>query len=56
LKTNPDGTFSIAVDARQAAAVANLLATHGLELRELLSGERSLEDVFMELTGPEIGE
>ena len=56
LKANPDGTFSVAVDAREAAAVANLLATHGLALRELLSAERSLEDVFMELTGPETGE
>ena len=56
LKADPDGTFSIAVDAREATAVVNLLATHGLELRELLSAERSLEDVFMELTGPENGE
>jgi ABC-2 type transport system ATP-binding protein len=56
LNANPDGSFSVAVDAGQASAVANLLATHGLELRELLSAERSLEDVFMELTGPEIGE
>jgi ABC-2 type transport system ATP-binding protein len=56
LNANLDRTFRVAVDAGQAAAVANLLATHGLELRELLSAGRSLEDVFMELTGSEIGE
>jgi ABC-type multidrug transport system ATPase subunit len=53
---NPDGTFSLAVDADEMPSVARLLVARGLELTELRSAERSLEDVFMELTGSESGE
>ena len=47
---NPDGTASLAVNARETASIASLLAAHGLELTELRAAERSLEDVFLELT------
>jgi ABC-2 type transport system ATP-binding protein len=56
VKENSDRTLSVAVDAGETASVARLLASHGLELIELRPAERSLEDVFMELTGSESGE
>ncbi|HET9782570.1 MAG TPA: ABC transporter ATP-binding protein [Candidatus Dormibacteraeota bacterium] len=53
--TVQDGTFSLSVDTSQAAAIARDLVTGGVELTELRPGERSLEDVFIELTGTESG-
>ena len=53
---NPDGTLSLAVDAGETASLASLLASHGLELTQLTQAERSLEDVFLELTRSENGQ
>jgi ABC-type multidrug transport system ATPase subunit len=50
-----DGAFSLKVDKGQTAGIAKRLVTAGVDLTELRPGERSLEDVFMELTGTEGG-
>jgi ABC-type multidrug transport system ATPase subunit len=51
----PDGTFALRVDLDQAAAINSELVQAGVSVSELRSSERSLEDVFMELTGTEGG-
>jgi ABC-type multidrug transport system ATPase subunit len=53
--TMRDGAFSLKVDMGQTASIAKRLVTAGVDLTELRPGERSLEDVFMELTGTEGG-
>lgn len=53
--TVSDGEFSLDVDIAQTAAIARELVTGGANLLELRPAERSLEDVFMELTGTESG-
>jgi ABC-2 type transport system ATP-binding protein len=50
-----DGVFSLKVDSSQTASIARQLVTGGANLTELRPAERSLEDVFMELTGTESG-
>ncbi len=50
-----DGVFSLNVDMARTAAIARSLVTGGVELTELRPAERSLEDVFIELTGTEGG-
>ena len=50
-----DGAFSLDVNMSQTADIARRLVTGGVELTELRPGERSLEDVFIELTGTESG-
>jgi ABC-2 type transport system ATP-binding protein len=50
-----DGVFNLKVDNSQTASVARQLITGGANLTELRPAERSLEDVFMELTGTESG-
>jgi ABC-2 type transport system ATP-binding protein len=50
-----DGAFGLKVDMSQTASIAKRLITAGVDLSELRPGERSLEDVFMELTGTEGG-
>ena len=50
-----DGAFSLNVEMSQTADIARRLVTGGVELTELRPGERSLEDVFIELTGTESG-
>jgi len=50
-----DGVFSVKLDPDKAGAVNRHLVEAGLEVTELRAGERSLEDVFMELTGTEGG-
>src|SRR5690349_12933438 len=50
-----DGVFSLRVDAARAAEVNRALVTGGVEVSELVSGQRSLEDIFIELTGTEGG-
>jgi ABC-2 type transport system ATP-binding protein len=53
--TMRDGAFGLNVDMSRAASIARQLVTNGVDLTELRPGERSLEDVFMELTGTEGG-
>ena len=48
-----DGSFSLDVAADQTASLANRLVTSGLDLTELRPSERSLEEVFLEVTGGE---
>ncbi|HEX6349579.1 MAG TPA: ABC transporter ATP-binding protein [Candidatus Dormibacteraeota bacterium] len=50
-----DGVFSLHVDAARAAEINRALVTGGVEVSELVAGQRSLEDVFIELTGTEGG-
>ena len=50
-----DGAFSLKVDMGQTADIAKRLVTGGVDLTELRPAERSLEDVFIELTGTESG-
>ena len=50
-----DGTFSLRIDREQAGAINQRLVTSGITVTEFRTAERSLEDVFMELTGTESG-
>ncbi len=50
-----DGAFSLKVDMGKTAVVARALVTGGVDVTELRPAERSLEDVFIELTGSEGG-
>ena len=51
----PDGSFSLKTDLKRAAELNRKLVQAGVEVSELHASERSLEDVFMELTGTESG-
>jgi len=50
-----DGSFSIKVDLDRTAAINEHLVMAGVAVTELRPDERSLTDVFMELTGTEGG-
>jgi len=50
-----DATFSLVVDLLRTADINKRLVEAGVAVSELHSDERSLEDVFMELTGTEGG-
>jgi ABC-2 type transport system ATP-binding protein len=50
-----DGAFSLRVEPNQAGEINQRLVTGGVVVSELRPGERSLEEVFMELTGTEAG-
>ena len=50
-----DGAFSLSVDLGRTAELNRLLVQAGVDVTELRESERSLEDVFMELTGTEGG-
>jgi ABC-2 type transport system ATP-binding protein len=50
-----DGAFTLRVEPARAAEINRALVTGGVEVSELTSGRRSLEDVFIELTGTESG-
>ena len=51
----PPGAFALKVDIDRAAAINSGLVQAGVAVSQLRSTERSLEDVFMELTGTEGG-
>ncbi len=53
--TMRDGAFSLKVEMSQTASIAKSLVMSGIDVTELRPAERSLEDVFMELTGTEGG-
>jgi ABC-2 type transport system ATP-binding protein len=53
--TQQDGAFALKVDPARTAEINRALVTGGVEVSELTSGRRSLEDVFIELTGTESG-
>ena len=50
-----DGAFSLKVDAQRTAEINQHLVHAGVAVTELHMDERSLEDIFMELTGTEGG-
>jgi ABC-2 type transport system ATP-binding protein len=50
-----DSTFSLVIDLSRTAEINRRLVQAGVEVTELHASERSLEDVFMELTGTEGG-
>ena len=50
-----DGAFSLKVDLQRTAEINQHLVQAGVAVTELHADERSLEDVFMELTGTEGG-
>jgi len=50
-----DGAFSLRINPDQAGVVNQHLVTSGLTVTEFRTAERSLEEVFMELTGTESG-
>jgi ABC-type multidrug transport system ATPase subunit len=50
-----DGAFSLKVDAQRTAEINLHLVQAGVAVTELHMDERSLEDIFMELTGTEGG-
>jgi ABC-2 type transport system ATP-binding protein len=50
-----DGSFSLKVDAQRTAEINQQLVQAGVAVTELHMDERSLEDIFMELTGTEGG-
>ncbi len=51
----PDGSFSMKVDLAHTAEINRHLVAAGVEVTELRATERSLEEIFMELTGTEAG-
>jgi ABC-type multidrug transport system ATPase subunit len=53
--TVSDGVLSVKVDMARAAELNRLLVEAGVAVSELRPSERSLEEVFMELTGTEAG-
>jgi ABC-2 type transport system ATP-binding protein len=55
VRTLDDGSFTIKVDLDRTAAINQHLVTAGVDVTELRADERSLTDVFMELTGTEGG-
>ena len=55
VKRLPDGSFSLNVDLKRAPELNRKLVQAGVEVSELHASERSLEDVFIELTGTEAG-
>jgi ABC-2 type transport system ATP-binding protein len=55
VKVQGDGSFSLKVDLTRTAELNRKLVQAGVDVTELHASERSLEDVFMELTGTEGG-
>ena len=49
--TLADGMLRLAIEDDRTGAVVRALVTAGVEVREVRLGERTLEDVFFELTG-----
>jgi ABC-type multidrug transport system ATPase subunit len=55
VRVTDEGAFSVKVDLSRTAEINRLLVQAGVDVTELRASERSLEDVFMELTGTEAG-
>jgi len=51
-----DGAIIVTVDGNRASEVTRCLVTAGVSVTEVRLVERSLEEVFMELTGTESGQ
>ncbi len=52
---DPDGAFILRVESNRTAEITQRLVSAGVGVTEVRSVERSLEEVFMELTGRESG-
>jgi ABC-2 type transport system ATP-binding protein len=50
-----DGAFNVKIELARAPVLNRRLVEAGVDVSELRAGERSLEEVFMELTGTEAG-
>jgi ABC-type multidrug transport system ATPase subunit len=50
LPTMKDGAFQLDVDPKRAGEINRILVTGGVEVTELRAAERSLEEVFLQLT------
>ena len=55
VKALPGGAFSLKVDLKRAGELNRKLVQAGADVTELRPTERSLEEIFMELTGTEAG-
>src|SRR2546423_11941875 len=55
VKVTEDGAFNVKVDVKRTAEINRKLVQAGVDVTELRASERSLEDVFIELTGGEAG-
>ena len=55
VRQSEPGQFSVKVDLKRTAEINRLLVQAGVDVTELTASERSLEDVFIELTGSEGG-
>ena len=55
MAVGPDGAFILRVASDRTAEITQRLVSAGVGVTELRSVERSLEEVFMELTGRESG-
>jgi len=55
VRPDGDGAFSLKVDLSRAAELNRRLVQDGIDVSELHSSERSLEEIFIELTGTEGG-
>ena len=55
VKTLADGSFNLKVDPKRAPELNRKLVQAGIDVSELQATERSLEEIFMELTGTEGG-
>ena len=55
VRVTEDGAFSVKVDVKRTAEINRKLVQAGVDVTELGASERSLEDVFIELTGGEAG-
>ena len=55
VRRGEDGDFSLSVDLHRTAELNRLLVQAGIDVTELRETERSLEEIFMELTGTESG-
>jgi len=52
---HPDGSFGVKVELARSAAITRRLVLAGVDVSEVRPGERSLEEVFLDLTGNEAG-
>jgi ABC-2 type transport system ATP-binding protein len=50
VQVEPDGSLRIAVDTVHSAEIARVLVAAGVEIREIRPVDRTLEDVFFEIT------
>jgi ABC-2 type transport system ATP-binding protein len=55
VRREDSGAFNVKVDLKRTAEINRQLVQAGVDVTQLTPSERSLEDVFIELTGAESG-